>query len=157
MWEVRMSGLDWNVELRKIEREYDGLAPEPSPAALNAKRASERLAQLRQDAQAAAFGAWARLLLVAALASALGFWPYARECGAGLFAYMAAEALIVAGALWVVTWTWRWRMVKTHGLALMMVLYALALIGAQVAPRVGYAKVDAAHPQQWWCAAATSR
>lgn len=152
-----MSGVNWKVELAKIEREYDGLPPEPSPGALNAKRASERLAQLRQDAQTAAIGAWARLLLVAALAGALVFWPYARECGAGLFVYMGAEALIVAGALWVVTWTWRWRMAKTHGLALMMVLYALALIGAQVAPRVGYAKVNATHPQQWWCAAASSR
>jgi hypothetical protein len=152
-----MSDLDWNVELRKIEREYDGLAPLPSPAAVNAKRASERMAQLRQEAQAAAFGAWARLLLVVALAVALVFWPYARECGAGLFVYMGAQTLIVAGALWVVTWTWRWRMVKTHGLALMMALYALVLLGAQVAPRVGYAKVDPAHPQQWGCSATTSR
>lgn len=152
-----MSGVNWKVELAKIEREYDGLPPEPSAGALNAKRASERQAQLRQDAQTAAIGAWARLILVAALAVALVFWPYARDCGAGLFVYVGAEALIVAGALWVVAWTWRWRIAKTHGLALMLVLYALALIGAQVAPRVGYAKVDAAHPQQWSCAAASSR
>ena len=36
-----MSEIDWNVELRKIEREYDGLPPEPSANALRARRAAE--------------------------------------------------------------------------------------------------------------------
>jgi hypothetical protein len=152
-----MSGINWAVELKKIEREVDGLPPEPSPGALKAKRAAEQRAEQRQEARAAALGAWARLLLVMSLAVGLSFWPYARECGAGLFAYVGVEGLIAAGALWVVAWTWRWRMPKTHGLSLLLVLLALALIGLQVLPRVGYAKVDSAHPPQWRCSATPLR
>lgn len=148
-----MSGVNWNVELKKIEREFDGLPPEPSQGAVNARRAAERAAQQREEARAGAIGTWARLLLVAALAGALNFWPYARACGIGLFAYMGAETLIVAGALWVVAWTWRWRMVKTHGVALLLVTWALALIAIQVLPRIGYAKTDPVNPEQWRCVA----
>jgi hypothetical protein len=146
-----MSDMNWNAELRKIEREFSGLPKEPSPAELNARRASERLAKQRQEATNAAVGASARLSLVAILATALSFWPYATECGAGLFGYMAAVAVMLASAVWVVTYTWRFHMAKTHGVALMMVLGALALLAVQVLPRVGYAKADAAHPQRWLC------
>jgi hypothetical protein len=152
-----MSGINWAVELKKIEREVDGLPPEPSPGALKARRAAELRAQQQQEARTAALGAWARLLLVMSLAVGLWFWPYARECGAGLFAYLGVEVLIATGALWVVSWTWRHRMPKTHGLSLLMVLLALVLIGIQALPRVGYAKVDSAHPPQWRCSAAPLR
>lgn len=148
-----MSETNWNVELRKIEREFSGLPKEPSQAEINARRASERLAKQRQDAVNATIGASARLSLVAVLATAVSFWPYARECGFGLFAFLASEGLILAGAFWVFTYTWRFHLAKLHGLALAMVLGALALISLQVLPRVGYAKVDTAHPQQWTCAA----
>jgi len=47
--------------------------------------------------------------------------------------------------------TWRSRMPKTHGVALALVLWGLGLIGHQVFPRIGYAKVDATNPAQWWC------
>jgi hypothetical protein len=66
--------------------------------------------------------------------------------------YIGSQALIMAGALWVISSTWRWRMARTHGLALIMLLWALGLIGMQVLPRIGYAKVDATRPPQWWCA-----
>jgi len=144
-----MSGINWNVELKKIEREFDGLPPVPSQGAVNARRAAERSAQQRKEAHAAAIGTWARLALVIGLAGALQFWPYARACGLGLYGYMGAELLIAAGGLWVVAWTWRWRMVWTHGVALLLVIAALALVAAEVLPRVGYA----AQPAQWRCAA----
>lgn len=149
-----MSGINWAVELKKIERQLDGLPPERSPEAQSARRGAERAAQQRREASGAAVGTWVRLLLVASLAGGLYFWPYARECGAGLFAYLGAEAILGAGALWVVAWTWRWRMPWTHALALMFVLLALGLIGAQVLPRVGYAKVDPTHPPGWRCVGA---
>jgi hypothetical protein len=148
-----MSGINWAIELPKIEREFSGLPAAPSPGAVNARRASERRAQQKHDAVGAAIGAAARLLLVVALASALSFWPYARECGAGLFFYMSAQAVILAGALWAVAYTWRFRMPRTHGLALVMAACALALIAAQVLPRVGYAKVDLSRPSHWRCVA----
>ncbi|MEX2154721.1 MAG: hypothetical protein WD825_15370 [Gemmatimonadaceae bacterium] len=147
-----MSDINWNAEVRKLEREFVGLPPEPTPGELNARRTAERRVKERQDAVNARIGATARLILVSALAGALYFWPYARACGAGLFAYLGVEALIPAGALWIVAFTWRHRMVKAHGLALLMLAGGLVLLAAQVLPRIGYAKVDAAHPQQWWCA-----
>jgi hypothetical protein len=146
-----MSEIDWNVELRKVEREYDGLPPEPSSAEVRARLAAEREAKQKQDAMGDAVATWARLLLVVSLAGALRFWPYPRDCGPGLFGFIATEVVMVIGALWVVVCTWRYRMAKTHALALMMVLGALALLEIEVLPRVGYAKVDAASPPQWWC------
>jgi hypothetical protein len=68
-----------------------------------------------------------------------------------LLAFMGAEAMVVVGGLWTVAWTWRFRLAKTHGLALLLVLWGLALLSAQVLPRVGYAKADAQHPPRWWC------
>jgi hypothetical protein len=147
-----MSEVDWNTELRKIEREFDGLPPEPSPAEIRARRAAEQRAEQRRKDRAAKLGVQARLLLVTALAGAIVLWPYSRECGPGLFAFMSAEGMIVAGGLWLMACTWRSRMAKTHGVALVLVLWGLMLIGHQILPRIGYAKIDPAKPARWWCA-----
>ena len=148
--------VDWNAELRKIEREFDGLPPEPSAAQLKAKRAAERREEERRRDRAAKLGVQARVALVALLAAAIVFWPYRRECGPGLFAYMGAEGMVIAGGLWLMVCTWRNRMAKTHGVALVMILWGLVLVGHQVLPRVGYAKTDPAKPSQWVCAAPAS-
>jgi hypothetical protein len=58
-----------------------------------------------------------------------------------------AELLIIVGGLWTVAWTWQHRMVRGHAVAMVMVLWGIALVAAQVLPRVGYA-ADAA---KWWC------
>ena len=102
-------------------------------------------------------GVQARLLLVASLAGAIVLWPYSRECGPGLFTFIGAEAMIVSGGLWLVACTWRSRMAKTHGAALVLVLWGLMLIGHQVLPRIGYAKTDPAKPARWLCVASASR
>jgi hypothetical protein len=102
------------------------------------------------------FGAGARLILVFALFGALAVWPYANDCGSGLFGYLGAEAVIVAGGLWVAFTTWRARLPKLHVLSLLIVLTGLVLIAAEVLPRTGYATVDPKHPPQMWCPAATS-
>ena len=154
---ARMSDIDWKTELRKIEREFDGLPPEPSPAEIRARRAAEQRTERRRKERAVRLGVQARLVLVVVLAGAIGLWPYPRDCGRGLFAFMGAEAMIVAGGLWVVAWTWRSRMAKTHGVALVLVLWGLMLIGHQVLPRIGYAKTDAGNPARWWCVASASR
>ena len=146
-----MSDMDWGAEVRKLEREFVGLPPEPTAGALKARQNAERRAQEHRDAVKARIGATARLVLVASLAGALYFWPYARECGSGLFAYMAAEALIGSGALWVVAFTWRHRLARAHAVAFLMLLGALALLAAEVLPRVGYARADPTHLRQWWC------
>lgn len=148
--------VDWNTELRKIEREFDGLPPEPSPAAVKAKRAAERQAEERRKERAAKLGVHARVALVAVLSAAIVFWPYRRDCGVGLFTYLGAEGMVVAGGLWLMVCTWRQRMAKTHGVGLVTLLWGLMLIAHQVLPRVGYAKADPAKPAQWACSGAAA-
>src|SRR5687768_14766027 len=97
-----MSEIDWATELKKIEREYDGLPPEPTPAELTRRRAAERREQERVRDSALRIGAWGRAALVVALATAINFWPYFRGCGVGLFAYVGAEMMVVCSGLWLV-------------------------------------------------------
>ena len=147
-----MSEENWKTQLRKIEREFEGLPPEPSPAFAKLQTETERRAHKRTAERASAIGAAVRLLLVVALGVGLVFWPYPRDCGQGLFTFIAAEAVFVAGGLWIATYTWRHGMPRTHILALLVALSGLALIAAEVLPRNGYAAVDPEYPPQWWCA-----
>ena len=146
-----MSHIDWNTELRKIEREFSGLPPEPSQAQKQAKRAAEQRAQERKDMQSAFVGALLRMFVVAGLAVGLVFWPYARACGVGLFSYMGAEVLVLVGGVWTNTITWRARLSRLHILSLALVLWSLVALAADVAPRVGYARTSSGQPLPWAC------
>jgi hypothetical protein len=142
---------DWSVQLKKIEREFEGLPPEPSPAMKKLQSEEERRAQERVQQRAAMFGGGARLILVFALFAALAMWPYERACGAGLIEYLGVEVVIVVGGLWVALSTWRYRLPKMHALSLLIVLTGLILLAADVLPRIGYAAVDPKHPPRFSC------
>ena len=146
-----MAHIDWTTELKKIEREFSGLPPEPTAEQQRVRRAAEQRKNERQATQNATVGASIRLVVVAALATALNFWPYPRACGVGLFAFMGAQLLIVGGGVWTGIWTWRGRLPRLHLLALMFVLLGLAGIAAQVLPRIGYARADLT-ASRWVCA-----
>jgi len=142
---------DWSVQLKKIEREFNGLPPEPSPAFKKMQSEEERRAQERAQQRAAMIGAGARLVLVFALYTALAIWPYDNQCGSGLLGYLAVEIVIVVGGVWVAFTTWRYRLPKMHTLSLFIILAGLILIAAEVLPRVGYAAVDPKHPPRFSC------
>lgn len=142
---------DWSVQLKKIEREFDGLPPEPSPAFKKLQSEEERRAQERVQQRGAMIGGGARLILVFALGVALAFWPYERECGSGLAAYLSVEAVIIIGGLWVAISTWRARLPRMHVLSLLIVLVGMILIAAEVLPRIGYASVDPKYPPRFSC------
>jgi hypothetical protein len=142
---------NWASQLKKIEREFDGLPPEPSPAVQKMQSEAERRAKERAQTRAAMIGAGARLILVFALAGAMVIWPYSRECGWGLFGYVGVEGIIVLGGLWVALTTWRGRLAKMHAFSLLIVLAGLVLIATEVLPRIGYAVTDPKHPPQLWC------
>ena len=147
---------NWASQLKKIEREFEGLPPEPSPAFKKLQSEEERRAKEKAQQRTAMFGAGARLILVFALGAAIVIWPYSRECGWGWFGYVGVEAVIVAGGLWVAFTTWRGRLPKMHAFSLLIVLAGLVLIAAEVLPRIGYAATDPKHPPQLWCPETTS-
>ena len=76
-----MSEIDWNVELRKIEREFTGLPPERTRTQLRLQKIQEITAKQRFRERLTLVGIWTRLVLVAALTLALFWWPYGRNCG----------------------------------------------------------------------------
>lgn len=147
---------NWKSQLKKIEREFDGLPPEPSPAFQKLQTEEERRAKERTMTRAAIIGSTARLILVLALGVALAMWPYSRACGSGWFGYVGVEGVIIAGGLWVAITTWRARLAKLHVLSLVIVLAGLVLVAAEVLPRIGYAATDPLHPPQMWCAEPTN-
>lgn len=146
---------DWSTQLKKIEREFEGLPPEPSPAMVKMQSEEQRRAQEKAMQRSSLIGSTARLVLVLALGVALYMWPYERGCGSGLFGYLGVEAMMFIGGFWVAVTTWRARLPKTHTVSLLVMLASLALMAAELLPRVGYAKVDAKNPPAWFCADAT--
>lgn len=146
-----MGEIDWTVELKKIEREFDGLPPAPSPAETRARRDADMAAAQRKREREAVLGASLRLSLVLALGVAIIFWPFARSCGSGLMSYLGATAVIAFGGLWSGIWTWRARMAKAHALAVLSLIWGLALASAELLPRTDYAKPDPKHPAMLWC------
>lgn len=143
--------IDWNRELRAIERQYDGLPPERSPAQVRAQRKAERRAREEAEQRMAIVGTRARVILVASLLAALYWWPYAANCGGGLAAFVGAQFMIVVGALWCAAISWRNRLVASHTAALALLVVGLALVAAQVLPRLGYVSVAGIHTTAWRC------
>ena len=146
-----MSVIDWNSELKKIEREFDCLPPDASTPEGRERRAIERREKERVQQHTAAIAAWIKLALVTALAVALHWWPYPRACGTGLYAYLGAESVVVIGGLWAGAATWRARMPRTHILAMAAMLWGVGLLAIETLPRIGYAKADPGRTA-WQCA-----
>lgn len=142
---------DWSTQLKKIEREFDGLPPEPSLAYKKLQSEEERRAKERAAQRVALIGVTARLILVAAVGVALLFWPYDKTCGLGLFGFLGAEAVIVIGGIWIGITTWRARLPRMHLVSIVIGLAGLILIAADVLPRIGYAAVDAKSPPSFAC------
>jgi hypothetical protein len=142
---------DWAVQLKKIEREFDGLPPEPSPAYKKLQSEEERRARERAAQRVALIGVFARLILVAAVGVALLFWPYENDCGFGLFGFLGAEAVIVIGGVWIGITTWRSRLPRMHMVSLATTLLGLVLIAGEVLPRIGYAAVDPKNAPHFSC------
>ena len=142
---------DWAVQLKKIEREFDGLPPEPSPAFKKFQSEEERRAKERASQRGALIGVFARLILVAAVGVALLFWPYANDCGFGLFGFLGAEAVIVVGGVWIGITTWRARLPRMHLVSIATTLLGVVLIASEILPRIGYAAVDPKNPPHFSC------
>jgi hypothetical protein len=159
-----MSSTNWDKELAKIDKQLESLSddqllPPPSaPAKGEGKGAAQPSATPSQPRAAGAeprrtttLGVYARLLLAVALGAAMLFWPYSARCGAGLFAYLGAAAMVIVAGVWTSIWTWRHRSAQAHILSLLLILWGIVLGATEVLPRVGYARPDAMHPAIWMC------
>jgi hypothetical protein len=142
-----MTEMDWKTKLKEIEREYDGLPPEPSPSAQKAKRMAEQAARDRISRR------WVlvRMVLVLALSVAIVFWPYYARCGWELSGYLAAIGTVALGGLWIAVLSWHHRMPISHALSMLVVAWGIAMAAREILPREGYAKPDAARAS-WRCA-----
>jgi hypothetical protein len=147
--EAPLTHIDWNVELRKIEREFDGLPPEPTPAERRQLREAEL--QEEEEHKSGAFGVYVRLSLVLSLCLGMFSWPYDVSCGASLLGYMSAVATVVLGGLWTSLSTWRHGMGKSHIVSLLVLTCGVVLAAAQVLPRVGYAAPSPDRATTWRC------
>jgi hypothetical protein len=92
--------------------------------------------------------AWLWTLLSLVTSAAVPFWPYARDCGSWLGLYGAVVTVVLVVTLRAVWVSWRDRIGAAHGLALLVLLWGLALGADVVLPRVGYAAERAG----WRCA-----
>jgi hypothetical protein len=151
-----MSHIDWKVELRKIEREFDGKPPMPSPAVIKARRDREQREKEAVELRVTQLSALARLSLVIALTAALPWWPYATRCGAGVAGLVAAYAMVAIGGLWVAAYSWRHRLAASHALALAFLMAGLLLVASQVLPRAGYVTIHGVDASGWSCTVAAA-
>ena len=94
-----------------------------------------------------AAGVWACVALGVMLGVALPFWPYPHSCGLWLLLYGSAVWMEVVAGIWGARLTWQTRLGLAHIVALVTILWGLALTAEQVLPRVGYAS---AH-ENWVC------
>ena len=140
--------INWKAELKKIEREYDTHGATGKPGRISANG----LAAASISPEELTNGAMVRIGLSLAVAVGIYFWPYARDCGSGLFWFLGASLVVIVGGLWSVQWTWRGRMARCHALSLAIVLWGLTLGATQVLPRTGYITMSAVPaPTQWFC------
>jgi len=142
---------DWDKELAKIDRQLGSLPDEALLPARPAAGAPPAAGAGSPPAPARMAGLLARLGLVTALGVGMLFWPYPARCGAGLFAYLAAVGVLVAGGAWTAAFSWRHRSPRAHVFSLLLVLWGGTLAAIEVLPRLGYAIPTEAHPAAWFC------
>jgi hypothetical protein len=146
-----VTDIDWSAQLKKIERQFDGLPTPPTESDLRLQRENERREQLRRLKRGEIFGAASRIVLVLSLGLAINAWPYDRACGGGLLGYLVAAGAIVAGGVWAIVGTWNSRSPKLHAVAILAMAWGMVLIAAQLLPRVGYTNLDLRTRPTWRC------
>jgi len=82
---------------------------------------------------------WARVLLGTALGVMITQWPYVHGCGLPLVEYIGAVTMVIVAGGWVAVASWTRRHAAVHVLALLLVLWGIALVAYEILPRVGYA------------------
>ena len=147
-----MSERNWEAELKKIDRQLEGVSDEALFPTRTAKGAPAKAQAAELQKTTTTWGVFLRLSLTVALGVGMVMWPYSARCGAGLAGYLGAVAALLVSGIWSSVWSFRHRAAKAHTLSLLLVLWGLVLSAMEVLPRVGYAKPTTEHPAVWSCA-----
>jgi len=129
---------DWDKELADIDKIIasspqavpEGKAPAPAP------RGGPPAPVSKRDA----VGGWSRVLLGAVAAVGASFWPYAHACGVGLWLFLGVAGTVVVAGVWGMIASWRRRLGLAHVVALLVTLWGVGLVAAELLPRLGYAR-----------------
>ncbi|HET7584042.1 MAG TPA: hypothetical protein VFK13_03995 [Gemmatimonadaceae bacterium] len=161
-----MMATKWDKDLAKIDKQLAALsddellertrAPEEAPprgALAGVPGAPPDTARAQAPARAwrTRAGVLLRAGLTVVLAAAVTLWPYGVRCGVPLFAYLTSLAVLLVAGTWAAVWSWRHRAPVAHVLALLAVLWSLALATREVLPRTGHALPTPQHPALWTC------
>jgi hypothetical protein len=129
-------------KLRPYDPSYGSSSERPSSFAA---RPLPRARPIKAPMSSAAV--WSCVGLGVLLGAALPQWPYAKACGWWLALYMAAVETVVVAGIWGARVSWKSRLGFAHTIAVLTIMWGLALTAQEVLPRAGYAKVRLA----WRC------
>ena len=142
-----MSDKDWAKEMAKIDKQLESVSDAQLFPEKKGASPAQKAEVVADRAGASSWPAILRLTLSVLLGVGILFWPYANRCGIGLAGYLFAVTAVVGGGIWSAVWTWRHRTGRAHTLSIMLIAWGLILAGAEVLPRIGYAKAALA----WAC------
>lgn len=115
----------------------------PTPAPRRASRPKTRSEATRGDLAAL----WARVGLGILLGGMITQWPYLHGCGLPLLEYFGAITMVIVAGGWIAVASWTRRHAPSHVLALLLIVWGMALAAYEILPRVGYA----AQRWSWQC------
>ena len=145
---------DWDKELADIDKLIGSGPPAlPAPPQAGGRKAGPSAPPLPTSrppvvpARGGAWRSWAKAGLGVLLAAAMTQWPYEHRCGLGAVLYLGAAGMVVLAGLWSAVSSWRRHSAGAHVISIGVILAGLALVALEVAPRIGYAKVDL----PWMC------
>jgi hypothetical protein len=125
----------------------------PTPVTVSGRGAPHVARRTQGPTRADHVALWARVLLGAVLGGMMTQWPYPNGCGLPLVEYLGAVAMVMVAGGWIAVVSWRLRNAPCHVLALLLLLWGIALAAGQVLPRIGYA----AQRWSWQCVGLTAR
>jgi len=120
-------------------RDTRPLSTAPTPATAPRRRAPRVARSTAATTRRDHIALWARLLLGVVLGGMMTQWPYPHGCGLPLAEYLGAIAMVMVAGGWVAVASWSLRSTPSHILALLLLLWGIALAAGQVLPRIGYA------------------
>jgi hypothetical protein len=142
-----VSERNWDKELAAIDKQLESVSDAQMFPEKKGAVPAQKAAVAEQRAATSSWPAILRLSLSVLLGVGILFWPYANRCGIGLAGYLFAVSAVAAGGIWSAVWTWRHRTGRAHTLSILLIAWGLILGGAEVLPRIGYAKT----PLPWSC------